>query len=100
MKTYPTKLQHFLAMELAHVGWRFWLLFVIATNLGFFAGLGVEYLIFGAVNVYVGMILSGVGQSWVLSRHFPERGEWGDCICRWLARRWVVEQSRARSTHP
>jgi hypothetical protein len=66
----------FLVAERSHAGWRFWLLFVIMTNVGFFSGLGLEKLLFGYVNVYIAITFSGIGQSWVLSRHFPEWGQW------------------------
>ena len=69
-------INQFLDNERTHAGWRFWLLFVIMTNVGFFSGLGLEKLLFGQVNVYIATTLSGIGQAWVLSRHFPERGQW------------------------
>jgi hypothetical protein len=66
----------FLQNERVEAGWRFWLLFVMMTNVGFFLGLWLETVLFGEVNVYIGTAFSGIGQSWVLSRHFPERGQW------------------------
>jgi hypothetical protein len=66
----------FLENERDFAGWRFWLLFVVMTNVGFFPGLGLEKMLFGEVNVYIGTAFSGIGQAWVLSRHFPERGQW------------------------
>ncbi|NQU29096.1 MAG: hypothetical protein HQ525_00350 [Anaerolineae bacterium] len=70
------KIKQFLEKERTHAGWRFWLLFVIMTNVGFFPGLGLEKILFGEVNVYIATAFSGIGQAWVLSRHFPERGQW------------------------
>lgn len=76
MMTTMKTIGQFLDNERAHAGWRFWLLFVIMTNVGFFPGLWLEKLLFGEVNAYIGMTFSAIGQSWVLSRHFPERGQW------------------------
>ncbi len=69
-------IKQFLGNERLYAGWRFWLLFVITTNIGFFSGLGLEFVLFGEGNVYLATALSGIGQSWVLNRHFPERGQW------------------------
>lgn len=33
-------------------------------------------MLFGEHIVYVATAFSGIGQSWVLGRHFPERGQW------------------------
>ncbi len=91
------RLRRFLAAERISAGWRFWLLFVIATNVGFFPGLGLERLIFGEVNVYIGMTLSGIGESWVLGRHFPERGEWAlASAIGWLVGGWLSSLVLAR----
>lgn len=60
------------------VGWRFFHDFVLLTNVGFFSGLAIEQWVWGAVNVYIGMVLASIGQSFVL--HFRlttrERGLW------------------------
>ena len=69
-------IKQFLENERTHAGWRFWLLFVVMTNVGFFSGLGLEKVLFGEVNVYIATAFSGIGQAWVLSRHFPEWGQW------------------------
>ena len=63
---------------------------MIATNVGFFAGLGLERGIFGEIVVHIGMMLSGVGQSWVLGRHFHDRGEWAIASAiGWLVGGWL-----------
>jgi RsiW-degrading membrane proteinase PrsW (M82 family) len=47
--------RRFFAAESEQAGWRFWLLWVLATNLAFFPGLV---------------------QAWVLRRHFARSGSW------------------------
>ena len=69
-------IDRFLENERTHAGWRFWLLFVIMTNVGFFPDLALERALFCEVNVFIATTFSGIGQAWVLSRHFPERGQW------------------------
>ena len=36
----------------------------------------MERALFCEVNVFIPTTFSGIGQAWVLSRHFPERGQW------------------------
>ena len=78
----------FLENEAKHSGWRFWLLFVIATNLGWFPGilLGIELSDWlwpdeiGPVKSGFAAIPAALGfaplQAWVLSRHGIPFGRW------------------------
>ena len=62
----------FLEREQQHAGWRFWVLWVLLTNVAYFAGLGIERLLFGKINVYVALVLVGIAQGWALYRHLPD----------------------------
>ena len=66
----------FLSQEQLPVGWRFWLLWVLATNAGFFLGIAVELLLLGRITNAVAVPLAGVGQALVLNRHIPTRWTW------------------------
>lgn len=59
----------FLITEREQAGWRFLLLWIIASNVGFFIGIGLEMLLFGRVNLYFAVPLAGVGQAYVINRH-------------------------------
>ena len=65
------RLHAFLAHEKQKKGWRFWLLWVVATNIGFGIGVGLEWLILGRITNLVAVPLGGVGQVLVLNRHVP-----------------------------
>jgi hypothetical protein len=76
--------RRFLAAESEQAGWRFWLLWVLATNLAFFPGLALgqglarqvaEPLASGLVGLSFGAPV-GLVQAWVLRRHFARSGSW------------------------
>jgi hypothetical protein len=70
----------------SEIGWRFWVLWVVATNAGFWLGFGLEFHITGAITNVVAVPLSGVGQAIVLSRHKPIGWLWavGSAVGWWL----------------
>ncbi len=59
----------FLTTEREQAGWRFLLLWLIATNLGFFAGLIPEILIAKQPTLYLAVPLAAIGQAYVINRH-------------------------------
>lgn len=82
----------FLHSEKQLGGWRFWLLWVLATNLGFFAGIWLGSLVSGTFPqgtapypaiviratvsaVFVGSLV-GLAQSLVLNRHISDNDRW------------------------
>jgi hypothetical protein len=62
-------LQTFFTEERIHSGWRFWLLWVLATNIGFFAGLSVEWIVFSNITLFLAVPIAAIFQAWVLNRH-------------------------------
>ena len=74
----------FLAREQSDIGWRFWLLWVLATNVGFFPGLALGNQLSASVAepvssaVVGGMFAAmvGVAQWAVLRRHLPSTHHW------------------------
>jgi hypothetical protein len=74
----------FLGLERERAGWRFWLLWVIATNVGFFPGLALGTQLSAAANeplasAIVGAsfgALAGVAQWLVLRRHLVPSHHW------------------------
>ena len=62
-------LSSFFTEERVHGGWRFWVLWVLLTNVGFFAGLVVEFSIFGTVTLVVAVPLAAIFQAWAMNRH-------------------------------
>ena len=61
--------QSFFTEERVHGGWRFWVLWVVLTNAGFFIGLLAERLAFGTISLAIAVPLAAVFQAWVLNRH-------------------------------
>jgi hypothetical protein len=77
-------IREFLRLERERAGWRFWLLWVAATNLGFFPGLALgqrlaagmgEPLASGIVGGSFATLV-GTAQWGVLRRHLPHCGYW------------------------
>lgn len=77
-------LASFLELERERAGWRFFALWVLATNLGFFPGLALGNLLSAsAAEPYRSAIvgasfgtLVGMGQWWVLRRHVARCQHW------------------------
>jgi hypothetical protein len=77
-------LKEFFEREQVNGGWRFWALWVVATNLGFFPGLllgnqiggAFEEPIRGAILACCFGFLSGATQWLVLRRHVAQSFEW------------------------
>ena len=85
-------LQCFFAAERARAGWRFWLLWVVATNLGFFPGLRFGQWVAEQLTLSMGtlldsavratttgliyIVLVSVLQALVLARHSRARRGW------------------------
>lgn len=59
----------FLETERVTAGWRFFLLWVLMTNVGFLTGIAIELLLFKQVTFYIAILLSAFGQAWVINRH-------------------------------
>lgn len=59
----------FLTTEREQAGWRFLLLWILASNVGFFIGIGLEMLLFGRVTLYFAVPFAGIGQAYVVNRH-------------------------------
>lgn len=59
----------FLKTEREQAGWRFLLLWLIASSIGFSIGLSLEMLIFGQPNLYIAVSLAALGQAYVINRH-------------------------------
>jgi hypothetical protein len=62
-------LQSFFTEERVHGGWRFWVLWVVLTNVGFFVGILAEQLALGGITLAIAVPLAAFFQSWVLNRH-------------------------------
>jgi hypothetical protein len=62
-------LQSFFTEERVHGGWRFWVLWILLTNLGFFVGILAEQLALGSISLVIAVPLAAFFQSWVLNRH-------------------------------
>ena len=62
-------LQSFFTEERIHGGWRFWVMWVLLTNLGFFAGLLVERLALGSISLILAVPLAAIFQAWTMNRH-------------------------------
>jgi len=77
-------LASFLELEKEHAGWRFWILWVVATNAGFFPGLALGNRLSASVaEPYASSIvgacfgaLVGVAQWLVLRRHISPSHHW------------------------
>jgi hypothetical protein len=92
----------FLRLERERGGWRFWLLWVLATNAGFFPGLwlgtrlaelagGPPEPVSGVIVGACFALLVGAAQSWVLARHVSERGAWAlATVVGWSAGVWLA----------
>ena len=61
-------LESFFTEERVHGGWRFWVIWVILTNIGFFAGLLVEMAL-GSISLILAVPLAAVFQAWAMNRH-------------------------------
>jgi len=81
--------RRFLQTESERAGWRFWVVWVVATNLAFFPGLAVgrvlaqplsEPLASGVVGLSFAVPV-GLLQWLVLRRHFASSGAWGLATC-------------------
>ena len=62
-------LESFFTEERVHGGWRFWILWVLLTNVGFFAGLLVEWLVFPSITLWLAVPMAAFFQGAVLNRH-------------------------------
>lgn len=62
-------MESFLKTEREQGGWRFWLLWVVATNVGFVFGISIEMMLWGQPNLYIAVPLAGFGQGYILNRH-------------------------------
>lgn len=77
-------MRRFLKAESEQAGWRFWVLWVLATNLAFFPGLAAGQLLTQHTpepfaSGLVGLSFAapvGVAQWWVLERHIENAGSW------------------------
>ena len=78
-------MRNFLQAESEKAGWRFWLLWVVGTNLAFFPGLAIGQVLAQPVQEplasgVVGLSFAapvGLVQWLVLRRHFANCGSWG-----------------------
>lgn len=59
----------FLETERVEAGWRFFLIWVLATNLSFFIGISIEVFLFGQATLYVAILLAAFAQAWSINRH-------------------------------
>lgn len=76
----------FLLKERVHVGWRFLVLWLALTNIGFVVGLGIEFALFQSVNTAIAILLTAFLQAWVLDRHLPIAVLWtiGTVVFWWI----------------
>jgi hypothetical protein len=74
----------FFEAERNQAGWRFGLLWIVMTLIGFGVGLGIEWLLFPNVNLYFAVPIAGVAQGWVLNRHISIYIPWaGSTAIAW-----------------
>lgn len=59
----------FFEAERNQAGWRFGLLWIVMTLIGFNLGLALEFLLFSNINLYLAVPLAALPQGWVLNRH-------------------------------
>ena len=93
----------FLAKEQRYAGWRFWVLWVLATNAGFWLGVAVEVSLVGRITNLAAVPLGGLAQAFVLNRHLPAPWAWalasaagwwvGMLIAGPLLERWASQLS-------
>ncbi|GAB5491650.1 MAG: hypothetical protein Phog2KO_18650 [Phototrophicaceae bacterium] len=62
-------MKSFLQTEREQGGWRFWLLWVVVTTIGFIFGLSIEMMLNGHPNFYVAVPFAALGQGYILNRH-------------------------------
>lgn len=62
-------LESFFTEERVHGGWRFWIIWVLLTNIGFFAGFLVEWLALGSITLALAVPLAAIFQGWAMNRH-------------------------------
>lgn len=62
-------MESFLKTEREQCGWRFWLIWVVATNIGFIFGISMEMMLFGQPNLFIAVPLAAFGQGYILNRH-------------------------------
>lgn len=83
----------FFEAERNQAGWRFGLLWIVMSLLGFGVGLGLEWLLFGnTINLYLAVPLAGVAQGWVLNRHISIYIPWaGSTAIIWWIGAFITE---------
>lgn len=61
----------FLMSERIYGGWRFIALWIVSSTLGFAIGAGIEWLLFGNINLFIAVSLATISEGWVAGRHEP-----------------------------
>ena len=62
-------MKSFLKTEREQGGWRFLLLWLVATNIGFIVGISIEMMLYGQPNFYFALPFAAFGQGYILNRH-------------------------------
>lgn len=66
----------FFETERNAAGWRFLILWIVASAAGFLPGTALEILLFDNITLWFGVPLAAFGQGWVLNRHISVYLPW------------------------